>query len=167
MHSWPSESCVMAQVLAQGLRIKTFPEQGIRPCHPPGWLSHHTLYSGPQSFCLRNPFLSMLWVRTHEVSLGKLGNTPHHIVTKILGHSSEQWCANRFTSGLLFQAVVTQMSVCFQVHASYQQGQQQTLKLHSHGCRQSLPNLGSQSEHNLCLDIKKALCCWECSSREI
>lgn len=143
------------------------------------WTGNKTLSPSRVALPLHPPFLTtellskesslqQCWGWKHmRCPPGKLGNTPHHIVTKIVGQSSEQWCANRFTSGPLFQAVVTHMSVGFQVLASYQQGQQQTLKLHSCGCRHSLPNLGSQSEQNLCWDIKKALCCWECSSREI
>lgn len=162
MDSGPSESCLMmAEVPSQVLRKKNFPEQGLRLLSP----SRVALSLYPPF--LITELLSEEWWKHMSCPPGQLGNTPHHIVTKTVGQGSEQWCANRFTSGPLFQAVVSHMSVCSQVLASYQQGQQQTLKLHSCGCRQSFPNLGSQSEQNLCWDIKKALCCWECSSREI
>lgn len=114
--SGPSESCFRAEVLSPALRNKTFPEQGLRHCRlsGPSPLRPSTTTSSTKTSVwgiLSSPCWGWKCMRCPP---NKLGNAPHHIVTTIWGHSSEQWCANRSTSGPLFQSVVTQMSACFQ-----------------------------------------------------
>lgn len=57
----------MAEVLSQALRNETFPEQGIRPCHPRGHSPLRPSMLSSKASVLGNPLLTTLRMEMYEV----------------------------------------------------------------------------------------------------
>lgn len=149
--SGSSESCLMEEVLSQVLRSKTFPEQRIRPCHPPGLFSPHALYINPKASVWGILPCHAEDGDTQGVLWANLGMYLITLSPRFYDRAVSNYVQTDSQVGHCFRLWLLICQCAFKVHASYQRGQQQTLKLHGCGYKQSLPTL-ALNQNKICAE---------------